>query len=101
MSLSCTVREMISEHAPSSCRGHIGRTLREVLPEIATTLEPALHQVLETGKPILNAEVQGRVPSEPEIERYWICNHYPLVSQEGVLDGQAGRGRADAVATPE
>ena len=46
---------------------HIGRTLREVLPDIAKTLEPALRQVLNTGKAILNAEVHGRVPSEPEL----------------------------------
>ena len=68
---------------------HIGRTLREVLPEIAPTLEPAFHEVLESGKPMLNVEVQGRVPSEPAIERYWICNYYPLVSPEGAVRGIA------------
>ena len=68
---------------------HIGRTLGEILPEMAPTVEPAFHQVLQTGKPILNHDVRGRLPFDPEIERCWICNYYPLVSQEGAVRGVA------------
>ncbi len=36
---------------------HIGRTVREVVPRIASAVEPILQQVRATGEPVLNVEV--------------------------------------------
>ena len=38
---------------------HIGRTLREVIPEQASTLEPLCHEVLRNQLPILNIQISG------------------------------------------
>ncbi len=60
----------------------IGRSAREVVPEIADALEPILRGVLETGRPVLNVEVHESTP-EPPAERYWLANYYPVRAADG------------------
>ncbi|MEG4573075.1 PAS domain S-box protein [Microcoleus sp. N3A4] len=69
---------------------HIGRSLREVLPELAPTLEPILQSILDTGKPILDCELVGETPKEPGILRYWQASYYPLRAENGRVCGLGG-----------
>ncbi|MEG4998962.1 PAS domain S-box protein [Microcoleus sp. B4-D4] len=69
---------------------HIGRSLREVLPELAPTLEPILQSILDTGKPILDCELVGETPKEPGILRYWQASYYPLRDENGRVCGLGG-----------
>lgn len=57
---------------------HIGRTVREILPSLADSIEPLLHHVLETGEPQLNLEVIGETPAAPGVERVWLESWHPL-----------------------
>ncbi|MGL5804785.1 MAG: response regulator [Xenococcaceae cyanobacterium] len=66
---------------------HIGRTIQEILPELAEIQEPIFEQVLQTGNPILNVEVRGTTPAQPKVERYWLANYYPLKTVDGQLLG--------------
>jgi PAS domain S-box-containing protein len=66
---------------------HIGLTLREVLPEIADTIEPLYQQVIESGEPIFNLEVSGVVPSQPGVERQWFVSYYPQIDTHGRVVG--------------
>jgi two-component system cell cycle sensor histidine kinase/response regulator CckA len=66
---------------------HIGRSVREVLPELASTLEPILRRILTTGEPALNIEVNGETPAEPGVRRYWLASYFPLPGADGVPDG--------------
>ncbi|MBD2250081.1 PAS domain-containing protein [Nostoc parmelioides] len=65
---------------------HIGRTLREVLPEWATQLEPILHQVMATKQPLLNQEVCG-ITYPSGIHRCSLVNYYPVCLPDGKLLG--------------
>ncbi|MEG3939697.1 PAS domain-containing protein [Microcoleus sp. S36b_A3] len=69
---------------------HIGRSLREVLPELAPTLEPILQSILDTGKPILDCELVGETPKEPGILRYWQASYYPLRDENDRVCGLGG-----------
>jgi len=62
---------------------HIGRTVREIVPKMAPILEPMLHQVIETGEPVLNFEVHSTTPAQPGVRRYWLEHFYPLMSEDG------------------
>jgi PAS domain S-box-containing protein len=62
---------------------HIGRTLREVLPEMAEVLEPLLMHVLETGKPAMDLELSGETPADPGQQHYWVVSVYPVRMQGG------------------
>jgi len=45
---------------------HLGRTLREVLGDLALQVEPAVRQVLATGAPIFNFVLNGTLPTRSE-----------------------------------
>jgi PAS domain S-box-containing protein len=62
---------------------HMGRTIREVLPEIADQLEPLYRQVMESGEPILDLEMSGIVPSQPGVMRHWLLCYYPQKDAQG------------------
>ncbi len=62
---------------------HIGRTVRAILPKMASILEPVLQQVIETGEPVLNLEVHSNTPAQPGGRRIWFENFYPLMSEDG------------------
>lgn len=67
--------------------GHLGHTLREVLPEMADDLEPLYQQVIETGEPIINWEVNCTSPAKPGVIRDWLVSYYPLKDAEGRVLG--------------
>ena len=54
-----------------------GHTLQEILPEMAHQLEPLYRQVIASGEPILNLEVQGTNRAQPNIERQWLVCFHP------------------------
>jgi PAS domain-containing protein len=61
---------------------HSGKTLREILGEVALQVEPAVKQVLTTGQPILNLEIAGALPTKPE-RRRWVDHLFPLKDANG------------------
>ncbi len=67
---------------------HIGKTIREILPDLADRLEPIYHQVVETGEPICDIEIKGTTPAHPDVEEYWCVSYYPV----DLLDGTRGVG---------
>jgi PAS domain S-box-containing protein len=66
---------------------HLGRTLHDILPELADTVEPLHRRVVETGEPLLNIEIHGRTKAQPDIERDWIASYYPLKDADGQVLG--------------
>ncbi|HUE95947.1 MAG TPA: PAS domain-containing protein, partial [Longimicrobiaceae bacterium] len=68
-------------------REHIGRTIREVVPQLAEVAEPLLRRVLETGQPILNAELSGETAAHPGETREWVENYLPLRGETGEVFG--------------
>jgi PAS domain S-box-containing protein len=66
---------------------HIGRTLEEIVPQIATTVGPIMRGVLDTGEPALDIQVVGSTPAEPGTERCWLTSYYPVKSPDGRVLG--------------
>jgi PAS domain S-box-containing protein len=50
---------------------HLGRTVREIVPDLAPKLEPVFQKRLATGEPVLNFEVKGETRARPGVSRYW------------------------------
>jgi PAS domain S-box-containing protein len=57
---------------------HIGKTIREALPDIAQDSSPIYQHVLNSGEPILNASVTGEMPDRPGIKNHYIASIFPL-----------------------
>ncbi|MEG4007600.1 PAS domain S-box protein [Microcoleus sp. Pol11C1] len=66
---------------------HIGRTLREVIPEIADMVEPIYRQVLATQTPVLDLEIKAETKQQPGVLRDWQISFYPVSDESGTLLG--------------
>jgi PAS domain S-box-containing protein len=65
---------------------HLGRTPRELLPGLPQDrIEAAWRQVLETGRPVLDLELEGETPAAPGKRRTRLESLYPVRSGDEVL----------------
>ncbi|MGG6293370.1 ATP-binding protein [Leptolyngbya sp. AN02str] len=62
---------------------HIGRKVEEVLPDVGEGQHSNFYQVLATGEPLLDVEVVGATPAQPNIQRTWLVSYYPLKDERG------------------
>ncbi|BBD66103.1 hypothetical protein NIES4072_02180 [Nostoc commune NIES-4072] len=79
------INQRLAEINGFSVEEHIGRTIRELLPNIADTAEELLRPVLETGEPLLNVEIRGETPAQPGVERVWLESFLPLKDGEQII----------------
>ena len=62
---------------------HLGQTVRTVIPELASQIEPLLKQALVSGQAILNREICGPTPSQRDRLGYWVANYFPIRNETG------------------
>ena len=62
---------------------HIGRSVAEILPDLADTTIPMLRRLFESGEPLQNIEIQGETPKSPGVTRFWVEDFYPLKNDAG------------------
>ncbi|MEI7445313.1 MAG: ATP-binding protein [Burkholderiales bacterium] len=89
---------------------HLGRSVREMVPDLTEQGEAALRRVIETGEPLRDVEITGETPAMPGVRRTWLEQFLPLRDAAGRVVGvsvvaeevtrqreaQAGRDRATA-----
>jgi len=68
---------------------HIGRPLAEMIPDSAAVLEPVLTQVMATGRPAMNIELERRFPATSE-PRSYLATFFPVRSTTGDIIGVGG-----------
>ena len=64
---------------------HLGRTIGEVLPDVALGVESQLRRVIETGEPIIGGRVDAETPAEPGVRRTFQHNYYPIRSGDDTV----------------
>ncbi|MEG4938793.1 PAS domain S-box protein [Microcoleus sp. F4-D5] len=84
------VNDKLAGTTGASVAEHLGKTLREVVPERADTLEPMLQQILATNQPVLNIEVSCSTSKQPGIVRDWLASYFPLPGSDGKPIGVGG-----------
>ncbi|MEE4200341.1 MAG: CheR family methyltransferase [Erythrobacter sp.] len=77
------INERLAEINGFPAEDHIGRLQGEMLPDIHEQISGIQCEVIETGKPSLHNEVVGTTPAQPDVERYWIVDYYPVRTLEG------------------
>jgi len=65
-------------------KAHIGKTVREVIGDIAGTIELLLQSVLFTGQSLLNVEIAGKLPTRSE-DGYWLEHYFPIPDSTGAV----------------
>ena len=58
---------------------HLGRTLGEVLPSLAPTVEPILRLALASDDGFRDIPVSGETPLQPGVTRHWRGSYLPIV----------------------
>jgi PAS domain S-box-containing protein len=81
------VNQRLAEINGLSVEGHLGRTVREVIPELADFIEPRMREVIRTGQPVFDLEVRGETGAHPGVERIWVVTWYPLIAPDGRVGG--------------
>ena len=81
------INERMAELNGASVAAHIGRTIREIVPDIAPKAEPMLRRIMETGEPVLGLELTGKTPAKPGVERTWLEHWFPLRGAAGEITG--------------
>lgn len=75
------VNQALAESNGLSVEAHLGKTLSDILPDVAAAVEPVYQQVLATGQPILNQEVSGETYKQPGVVRHWLASYFPLIDE--------------------
>lgn len=66
---------------------HLGKTLDEVVPDVARGIVEHLVQVAESRQPILNGQVVATTPAHPDEKRTYEHNFFPDVTAVGNVVG--------------
>jgi PAS domain S-box-containing protein len=105
---------MINQHLTEICGisvgDHIGRSVRETLPQIANQVEQIVQAILRNGEPTTGIEVNGQRPDGSNKDRVWITYWHPVKDRTGQIVGinvaaeeitQRKRAEADLAANRE
>jgi PAS domain S-box-containing protein len=79
------INQRLAEINGHSVEAHLGRTVREILPNLADIAEPLFHSILETGEPLLNVEITGETPAQPGVRRTWLEHFLPLKNGNEII----------------
>src|ERR1700730_2569516 len=82
---------LINEHLTEICgisiADHIGRSVRETVPQVAEQVEHIVQTIVRTGEPITGIEVGGQRPDGSNMERVWVTYWHPLKNRGGKVVG--------------
>ncbi|MDD2900230.1 MAG: sigma 54-interacting transcriptional regulator [Desulfuromonadaceae bacterium] len=87
--LRCVVlNEGMSEIDGIPTDQHVGRTLQEVNPRVASVIEPILRYAIDEGTALKNVETRLAGDHDDDaLAQYWFVNSYPLKGDNDVIHG--------------
>lgn len=81
------INQRLTEICGISVADHIGRTVRETVPQVADQVEEIVEAIARTGEPVTGIEVRGQRPDQRNSDQVWITNWHPLKSADGAIIG--------------
>lgn len=72
------INKTLADINGKSIEEHIGKAVREMIPEIADNLESIYRQVTSTGLPVSGIKITGETPKLPGFIRDWEAAYFPL-----------------------
>jgi PAS domain S-box-containing protein len=80
------INQRLTEICGISIDGHLGRTVRECVPALASSVEEIVRSIMETGEPVTGIEVAGQRADRRE-DRFWVTYWHPLRGPAGNIVG--------------
>src|SRR5580704_6890388 len=82
---------MINKHLTEICgisvAEHIGRSVRDTVPQVADQVEYIVQTIVRTGESISGIEVNGQRTDGGNAERVWVTYWHPLKTADGNILG--------------
>ncbi|MCF7983665.1 MAG: PAS domain S-box protein [Thiohalocapsa sp.] len=66
---------------------HIGRSLREVAPDLAQQAEAVIERVLSKGEAVMDVEINAATAAHPDQPRTWLESWLPMTDGQGNITG--------------
>jgi PAS domain S-box-containing protein len=83
----CRVNDRLAEINGIPAVAHLGKTIAEIVPDLADQVLPIFDRILETGEPVLDLEIVGETSALPGISRAWVENWVPVTAKDGRVIG--------------
>ena len=80
-----TISPWMADLNGPSVEEHLGRTIGEVLPDVAAGVEPVLRGVMENCKPVLSGIVEAVTPAFPDEKRTFRHDYRPVKCAAGLV----------------
>ena len=81
------INQRLTEICGISVADHIGRSVRETVPQVADDVEKIVQAVVRTGEPVMGIEVRGQRADKTNADHVWTTNWHPLKSADGSVVG--------------
>ena len=81
------VNEFLAEMNGISVDAHLGRTIDEILPEMANKVHEMAACSLANGEAVTNQEFAVETAAAPGVTRFWNASCYPVQGHAGTIDG--------------
>jgi len=81
------INEWLARINGLTVEAHLGKSIDEVLKDVAVGVVPQLRIVLQTGEPIIEGTVEAETPAHPGESRHYMHNYYPDKDKDGKVVG--------------
>jgi PAS domain S-box-containing protein len=81
------INRLLAEINGLPVEDHAGKSIHDVIPEIAPSAEPRIRQVMTSGIAILGSVFEGATPAQPHMRRVWRESIYPVIDDNGAMLG--------------
>jgi PAS domain S-box-containing protein len=81
------INQRLTDICGISVADHIGRSVRETVPQVADQVEQIVQAVMRTGEPVTGIEVHGQRADKLNADHVWITNWHPLKNPDGSVVG--------------
>jgi PAS domain S-box-containing protein len=81
------INQRLTEICGISVADHIGRSVRDTVPQVADQVEAIVRAILHKGEAITHIEVYGQRIDKSNAERCWLTHWHPLRGADGNVLG--------------
>lgn len=81
------INRMLADINGLAAEDHIGKSIHDVVPEIAPAAEIRIREVMATGRPIVDSVFEGATAAVPHQHRAWRESFHPVFDHAGTLLG--------------
>jgi len=81
------INEMFASISGKTVEEHLGRTISEMIPDLASKIEHICKRVIKTNESALDLEIHDTAQKIKEKEKYWQTSFHPLRDRDGQAHG--------------